>query len=149
MLSTRSSDRRKEKCEMKGTKPHSIVKNSAAVAAAVATKNVISKKNQKQTMDIVKAKISIPNECAEVGSAAVKTKRFGSTIVTETPAKKGKSFAKNVELMEVKKVKSPKNTSSIKVEIDSEVSSFPLERMCMSCAQINPPAKISRIQFRC
>lgn len=134
MLKTRSSDRRQEKPEMKGTKPHSIVKNSAAVAvggaAAAATKSIVAKKNQnqKQTVEMVKPKSAISGQRAEADNAAAKIKRIAPTVVHETPAKMRKSFAKNVDLMEAKQVKSPKNAPTIKVEIDAEVNiNLPLE----------------------
>lgn len=121
MLKTRSSDRRQVKAEMKGTKPHSIVEHSVAADSAAATKNIISKKNQKQTTEIVK---SAMGERVEVGGMPSKPTRFGSTIVSDMPAKNKKSIAKKDVLMEVKKVKSPKNAPNIKVELDTEVNNL-------------------------
>lgn len=129
MLKTRSSDQKQEKADMKGTKPHSIVKTTTATAtAAAATKSVALKKNQKRTVEIVTPKSAVLRQRVEVGgSASGKPNRIESTVVDETPKKMKKSLAKNIELMEAKKAKTPKNAPTIKVEMDSEVNYFPLE----------------------
>lgn len=121
MLKTRSTDRRQEVSEVKGTKPRSIVENAAAATAAAATKNIQSKKNQKQTVEIVKPKCSVQSKRVVIdNSAAAKPKRLGSTVDDGLSAKIKKTIAKNVELMEVKTAKSPKSAAIVKVEVDSQ-----------------------------
>lgn len=150
MLKTRSSDRRQEmKSEMKGTTPHSIVKNSAAaVAITAATNNTISTKISKRTVEIVKPKIPISSQRVEVIATGAKPKRFDSIAANEISAKLRKPNAKTVELMEVNKL--PNNAPSIKVEIDLKVNymcepNFPFSKR--SYAQIFRPLKFHFIFF--
>lgn len=144
MLKTRSSDRRQVKttttttvaatavlatpAEVKGIKPHSIVKRSVAdgvtATATVATKTVLAKKHPKQIVETVAAKNSISTQRIVNNGIAMKSKRVEMSPPPPAKVKRPNHNAKTVALTETETVKLPTNAAStIKVEADAKVLS--------------------------